>query len=76
MSARNLTTGKTLVIGGARGIGAAMTQTLAYAGAPVLRCLLIGLIALATFWRSLGRSGTVSVAPNFRADPGAPPAGP
>ena len=49
MSARSLTTGKTLVIGGARSIGAAMTQTLARTGAPVLRCILIGLIALATF---------------------------
>jgi hypothetical protein len=49
MRARSLATGKTPVIGSARGIRAAMTQTLAYAGAPVLGCMLIGLIALTTF---------------------------
>ena len=59
MSARSLTTGKTtLVIGSARGIGAAMTQALAYAGAPVLRCMLIfGLIALATFGEASAEAG-------------------
>jgi hypothetical protein len=59
MSARSLTTGKTLVINSARGLGAAMTQTLAFAGAPVLRSMLIGLIALATFGEAsadVGRS--------------------
>ena len=57
MSARNLTTGKNLLIGGERSIGAATTQTLTYAGAPALRCLLISLIALVTFVQASAEAG-------------------
>ena len=57
MSAGSLTTGKTLVIGGTRGIGAAITQTRAYAGAPVFRFLIVGLIALATFGEASAEAG-------------------
>jgi hypothetical protein len=57
MSAGSLTAGKALVTGGALGIGAAMTQTRAYAGAPVFRYLLIGLIALATFGEASAAAG-------------------
>jgi hypothetical protein len=57
MSSGSPTTGKTIVIGGARGIGAAMTQTWAYAGASVFRCLIVGLIALATFGEASAEAG-------------------
>ncbi|MET0167954.1 MAG: hypothetical protein ABW318_23560 [Vicinamibacterales bacterium] len=57
MSAGSLTTGETLVIGGPRDIGAATTQTRAYAGAPVFRCLIVGLIALASFGEASAEAG-------------------
>jgi hypothetical protein len=57
MRARSLTTGKTLVIGGPRGIGTTITQKQPNAGAPLFRGLLIGLIALAAFGEASAEAG-------------------